>query len=42
LMPSAEEAMLTSNHLRIWKGSQLETMSWQGYVDYLLQNANAI
>ena len=31
-----EEAMLTSNHLRIWKGSQLESDVLAGYVDYLV------
>ena len=31
-----EEAMLTSNHLRIWKGPQLESDVLAGYVDYLV------
>jgi hypothetical protein len=31
-----EEAMLTSSHLRIWKGAQLESNLLAGYVDYLV------
>jgi hypothetical protein len=31
-----EEAIITSNHLRIWKGPQLESDVLAGYVDYLV------